>query len=420
MKLALHWQIAIALILAAIAGTLTSETSSFLGVSVIGTYEFLGTLFLNGLKMLVVPLIASAVITGMMEIGKSEGFARLGMKTLAYYTLSSLLAILTGLVLVNLIQPGIIDGAPAKDLIGLSASTDQTLAKVSDKGGSDIVEVFLRMVPPNIINAAAKGQMLGLITFSLLFGFFLSRQENSLGQTMKTFWQSLFEIMMKMTHFIMIFAPIGVFGLVAKTISLTGFSAIGPLVGFFFTVLGALLIHAFLTIPSAILLIGKMSPAKHFKSIASALLTAFSTASSAATLPRTIECITEKAGVSRKVTSFTIPLGATVNMDGTALYECVAAIFIAQCYGIDLTFGAQFLIVITALLTSIGVAGIPSASLVAIIVILGAVGLPLEGIGLILVVDRILDMCRTSVNVLSDSGAAILIAKSEGESPLQN
>jgi len=215
---------------------------------------------------------------------------------------------------------------------------------------------------------------------------------------------------------IMKFAPIGVFALVAKVVTISGFDAFKPLLTFFFTVLLALLFHIIIVMPLLLRFVGGVSPYRHFQAMAPALLTAFSTASSSATLPITMECVEDRAGVSNRVTSFVLPLGATVNMDGTALYECVAAIFIAQAYGLDLTVAQQITIVILALLTSIGVAGIPSASLVAIAIILAAIGLPLEGIGLVLAVDRVLDMCRTSVNIFSDSCGAVIIGKSEGES----
>ena len=380
-------------------------------------FEFVGTFFLNALKMLIVPLIVSSIISGMSQMGTEKGFARLGGKTLAYYASTSFIAILVGLVLVNITQPGIVDGQPAKEIIGLSDIPEKTMARVEGKSGSDIVAIFLRMVPTNIVGAAAQGQMLGLITFSLLFGFFMTRLPGTLKEPMILFWNGVNEVMMAMTNFIMKMAPIGVLGLVANTLGKTGFSAFGPLIVFFFTVLGALAVHMFLIMPVLLKFLGGVSPKAHFQGMASALLTAFSTSSSAATLPKTMDCLNNKAKVSNRVSSFTVPLGATVNMDGTALYECIAALFIAQAYGLDITIGVQFTVVLVALLTSIGVAGIPSASLVAIVLILNTIGLPIEGIGLILAVDRILDMCRTSVNVFSDSCGAVLIAKSEGENP---
>ena len=409
MRLALHWQILIAILLAALAGSLTGTDEALFGVSYYAGYQFLGTLFLNALKMLIVPLIFSAIIVGIGNIGNQQGFSRLGGKTLAYYLTTSLLAIITGLIFVNLIVPG------ADVQLGAAEIQASLADKVADRGADDIVAVFIRMVPPNIIQAAADGQMLGLIFFSLLFGYFINHIPADFSKTQQQFWNGVYHVMMKITDLIMKFAPIGVFGLVAAVVARTGVEQFTGVALFFITVLAALFVHMFVTMPVLLSVLGKVNPLLHFRAMAPALLTAFSTSSSSATLPITMECVEKNAGVSNKTSSFVLPLGATVNMDGTALYECVAAIFIAQAYGLELSFATQFLIVVTALLTSIGVAGIPSASLVAIGIILGAVGLPLEGIGLILVVDRILDMCRTSVNVFSDSCGAVIIGRSEGE-----
>ncbi len=415
LKLKLHWQIVIALILAVIAGTLTGVDAGVFGVSFYSIYEFFGTLFLNALKMLIVPLVVSSIISGMAGASQSDAFGRLGLKTLVYYITTSLLAIMVGLMLVNLYAPGIVDGQPAREVLGMSADTSDMLEKTEGKGAGDIIEVFLRMVPTNVVAAAANGQLLGLIFFSLLFGFFMTRIHDRYVETMQNFWQGIFEVMMRITDWVMKFAPIGVFALVAKVVASTGFDAFKPLAVFMLTVLSALAVHVFITLPLLLKFIARVNPLRHYRAMAPALLTAFSTSSSSATLPLTMECVEKNAGVSNRTTSFVLPLGATVNMDGTALYECVAAMFIAQAYGLELTFATQFTIVLIALLTSIGVAGIPAASLVAIVVILAAIGLPAEGIGLILAVDRILDMCRTSVNVFSDSCGAVLIARSENE-----
>ncbi len=413
-KIALHWQILIALLLAVFTGLIVDQTFSVLGLSFLSVLTFFGTLFLNALKMLIVPLVMASIISGMMTLS-GETLGRLGTKTVLYYATTSLVAILIGLFFVNLFQPGIVDGEPARHIIGLSAETDEVVSKVGGKGAADIAEVLLRMIPPNIVTAAANGQMLGLIFFSLIFGFFVSRLEGSPAQVHKDFWQGLLNIMMMMTDLVMRFAPIGVYALVTKVIMISGVEAFAPLALFFITVLLALAAHLFLFLPVVLRYIGRVSPGKHFKAMLPALLTAFSTSSSSATLPITMDCVENRAGVSNQVSGFTLPLGATINMDGTALYECVAAMFIAQAYGISLDISTQFTIVLVALLTSIGVAGIPSASLVAITIILAAIGLPLEAIGLILVVDRVLDMCRTSVNVFSDSCAAVTIARLEGE-----
>jgi proton glutamate symport protein len=318
-------------------------------------------------------------------------------------------------MLVNSVAPGIVDGEAARQVLALSAEGADVAARVEGRGMGDVAKIFLRMVPSNIVAAAADGQMLGLIFFGLLFGYFMTRIEGTPARILQDFWQGVFAVMMRITDWVMRFAPLGVFALVAKVVASTGFAAFMPLLSFFLTVLGALAFHFLVTLPLLLLLVGRVNPLRHYQAMAPALLTAFSTASSSATLPVTMDCVENRTGVSNRISSFVLPLGATVNMDGTALYECVAAMFIAQAYGVHLGFAAQFSVVLLALLTSIGVAGIPAASLVAISIILTAVGLPLEGIGLILAVDRVLDMCRTSVNVFSDSCGAVLIGRLEGE-----
>jgi Na+/H+-dicarboxylate symporter len=418
-RLKLHWQIVIALAFAVAAGLLLSDSATILGVSLVAVYDFIGTLFLNALKLLIVPLIVSSILTGIAGIGHTGDLGRLGAKTVVYYMSTSLLAILVGLTMVNAFTPGIIDQQPARDLIGLSADTAAVTEKVSGRGTGDLVQVFLSMIPPNIVAAAAEGQMLGLIFFSLLFGYFMTRIPSTLATVQHQFWQGVFEVMMRITDLVMRFAPIGVFALVAKVVASTGLDAFRPLAWFFFTVILALATHFFVLLPLLLRLVGRVNPWRYYQVMAPALLTAFSTSSSSATLPVTMECV-ENAGVSNRTASFVLPLGATINMDGTALYECVAAIFIAQAYGVELGFAQQFTIVLLALLTSIGVAGIPAASLVAIAIILGAIGLPIEAIGMILAVDRVLDMCRTGVNVFSDSCGALIIARLEGEKNILN
>jgi len=416
MAVKLHWQILVALGLAVIAGQLTGMDASLFGLRFYAIYTFLGTLFLNALKMLIVPLVLASIITGISGASDGGSMGRLGGKTLLYYLCTSLLAILVGLLFVNAISPGIVDGQPAGEIMALTDDVTDVAARIEGHGMGDVVDVFLRMVPTNIVNAAAEGRMLGLIFFGLLFGYFMTRIEGTLARTLKDFWQGIFAVMMKITEWVMLFAPVGVFALVAKVVASTGFAAFEPLLVFFLTVLGALAFHFLIVLPLLLKLVGGVSPLRHYQAMLPALLTAFSTSSSSATLPITLDCVEKRAGVSNRTTSFVLPLGATVNMDGTALYECVAAMFIAQAYGLELGFTEQFTIVLVALVTSIGVAGIPAASLVAITIILNAIGLPVEAVGLILAVDRILDMCRTSVNVFSDSCGAVLIGRLEGES----
>lgn len=414
-KLKLHSQITIALILAVLAGMLSGTDSTFMGVRFYAAYDFIGTLFLNALKMLIVPLVVSSIIVGISTAGANDDFGKMGLKTLLYYLTTTLFAVLVGLVFVNLISPGLINGMPARELFSMSANVSDVVATVQGRDAGDLISVFLRMVPSNVVAAAAEGQMLGLIFFSLLFGYFMSKIDNPYAATLHNFWTGVFQVMMKITDWVMRFAPLGVFGLVAKVVAATGYAAFIPLAWFFFCVLAGLATHLFIVLPLLLRLVGRVSPVRHMRAMAPALLTAFSTSSSAATLPVTMECVEKHAGVSNRTSSFVLPLGATVNMDGTALYECVAAMFIAQAYGIELGYVQQFTIVLLALLTSIGVAAIPSASLVAIAIILAAVGLPMEAIGLILAVDRVLDMCRTAVNIYSDSCGAVIIARRIGE-----
>ena len=421
-KLELHWQILIAIILAAIVGGIifnayeaTGVEQTLFGVRYLAIFDYIGTIFLNALKMIIVPLIMSSIIVGVAGIGSGGNLGALGGKTLLFYATTTLAAILVGLVLINAVGPGYVDGEPAKDLLALDAPVEEVAAQVEGRGVSDVANVFLRMVPPNIVKAAVDGQMLGIIFFAILFGYFMTHLDNEYAEPMYKFWNAVFHVMMKMTEWIMKFAPIGVFGLVAAVIAETGYKAAGPLATFAVVVLLALAFHAFVTLPLLLRFVGGVKPYKAMKACAQPMLTAFSTASSSATLPVTIEAVEDNVGVSNKVSSFVLPLGATVNMNGTALYECAAAMFIAQAYGLELSFGVQFSIVVIALLTSIGVAGVPSASLVAIAIILGAIGLPIEAIGVLLVFDRILDMARTSINVWGDCSCATIVARLSGE-----
>jgi Na+/H+-dicarboxylate symporter len=368
--------------------------------------SWLGDVFIRALKMLIIPLVLSSLISGVSNLGGSDNLGRLGLKTLSYYILTSTFAIVTGLFFVNLLKPGVGADRSAEQLV-------EGLAKSSDTIGQTLINI----VPTNIFEALSNGNMLSIIFFSIIFGVFITKAPTKAKNIFTDFFNALFDIMMKITMWVIRFTPIGVFGIVAKVISdqddLVSLAARMGL--YMLTVLLALSVHAFITLPLLTRFIGKANPIKHFRAVSTPLLTAFSTSSSGATLPLTMTAVEQNDGVSNKITSFTLPLGATVNMDGTALYELVAAMFIAQAYGIDLTLGQQFIMVLTALLASIGAAAIPMAGMVMITVVLTVAGLPLEGIGLILAVDRILDMFRTSVNVWSDTCGAVIIAKSEGE-----
>lgn len=406
----MHWQILTALILAVAAGAASGPTGDWLVV-----FDFVGRLFLNALFMLIVPLVMSAIISGLAVMTDGQGLGRIGLRTLAYYTATGLLAILTGLLMVNVLKPGIVDGVPAGVRLGLTEDSTAVIEKLRGYDATDMFGILHQLFPPNLFAAVAEGQLLGLIAFSLLFGFFISRLPDDLAGSQRRFWRGVYEVMSQITRLVMRFAPVGVFALVAAVIARTGWDALRPLAVFFCAVLLGLLAHALITLPLVLRLVARVSPLRHFQAMNPALLTAFSTSSSAATLPVTLDCMERRAGVSKRVTGFVLPIGANVNTDGTALYECAAALFIAQAYGLELGLAGQFTVVLIALLTGFGMAGIPSASLVAIGVILSAIGLPLEGVGLILAVDRLLDMCRTTVNVLGDSCAAVVVGRLEGE-----
>lgn len=405
------WAVLFAIILGIIFGSITGEKAEVFGVTFYAIFDVIGTLFLNALMLVVIPLVSSSIITGVSKIGSEEGFKRLGLKMFSFYIGTSLVAILIGLIFVNLIGPGFLIQSNV-------ASQAQEILQIQShlqNGSSSIVNLLYSLVPSNIINAISSGNMLGVIFFSLIFGFCISKIESDSKTTLKNFFSGIFQVMIEFTHLIMKVMPYAVFCLVAKVFMTTGLDTLGSVATFFLTVVLGLATFMCIGLPLLLKLIAKVSPLRHFKAMMPALITAFSTSSSSATLPVTIDCVEKRAKVSNRICSLVIPLGTSVNMSGSALYECVAAMFVAQAYGIDLSITTQFLIVSMALITSIGVAGIPSASLVAVLVILKVIGLPAEGIGLFIAVDRLLDMCRTTVNVFSDSCCAVLVAKTEGE-----
>ena len=401
-SIALHYQILITLVAGGFFGFWFPSATQYT--------NWMGEMFLRALNMIIIPLILCSITSGVASIGSGGNLGRLGAKTFAYYIFSTLAAIITGFFFVTLLKPGV--GAE----LGFQAPVEN-LAVASESFGKTLINI----IPANIIEALARGQMLSIILFAILFGYFITRVDEKRQKTLNDVINSALEVVMKITLFIIKFTPIGIFSITAKVIAqqvVMGNNVtdvIGRLGLYSLAVLLALAVHAFITLPLSVKLIGRANPVKHFRNMATPLLTAFSTSSSNATLPLSMEAVEMKSGVSNKIASFTLPLGATINMNGTALYECVAVIFIAQAYGVDLTFGQQLIVVFTALLAAIGSAGIPMAGLVMMTVVLNAVGLPLEGIGLILAVDRILDMFRTAVNVYGDTCCAVIIAKSEGE-----
>jgi proton glutamate symport protein len=374
------------------------------GESILPVAEPMKDLFLRLLRMAILPLVITSITSAVIQVGSSKGLGRISLRTITYYISTSVLAILTGQILVNIFQPG--KGAN----IGLVEQPEGI--GVVDQG---LGELLMNIIPENPFEAMAKGDVLPVIFFSLLFGFFVTQlktdQRNLLGNVFK----AAFEAMMKLTSFVIWTAPIGVFGIIAGIVAKTGFDAFASLGKFFVVVLVGLAIHFFITLPLILKYLGKFNPVKHYRGMLSALMTAFSTCSTIVTLPLTMKAVTEVSGASKKAAGFVLPIGATINMDGTALYECVATIFIAQVYGFDLSLAQQGIIVITAVLASIGAASIPMSGLVMMSIILKAVGLPLEGVALILAVDRILDMFRTTVNVFSDSVGAVVISRLEGD-----
>ena len=439
----LHWQVLLGMAIGCFAGYLSGEVFPAEGerADFIG-YDLIGGLFMNALKMLIIPLVMSSIIFAMGSLGKRQGFAKMGWKTLLFYAFTSFFAIMAGLILVNLIRPGEGTGLNPEDFtrdVAVEGSAEaKSMAKLKAKtqGKDDLdstLNVFRELIPSNIVGAMANLKMLGVIFFSLLFGFFINRISDSRRHALLEVIGGFHDVIVEMTFFILKFLPIGVGCLIAKTSAQTFASGLvlerlSQLSMFALTVVLALGFHLFIVLPLMLIVIGKVSPAAHFRAVSQAMLTAFSTASSAATLPVTLQCLKEKAKVSERVGSFVLPVGATVNMDGTALYECVAVMFLAQLSGIEMSFMLQLNVVALALLTSIGVAGIPSASLVAIMIILNSVNanlpdgqmIPIEALAILMIFDRLLDMCRTSVNITGDTVGAVIIAKSEGEKIYQN
>ena len=404
--------------------------------------ELGGSLFKQALKLIVVPLVFCSVLLSVARLGTGTGIGRMGAKTMIYYALTSLAAIVTGLLLVNWIQPGKAAGAGV--FVGKDAAVavfadqaQQAQGKAAGRSLGSFLDVFKALIPENGFAALAdNGGLLGLIVLAIALGLALPRlQDRDAAGHVQGALQGLHDLTLVVVGWVLWVLPVGVGLLLAGTLSLQ-MARLGPsdgladllgaVVRFAAVVLGALSVHALVTVPLILLLVARVSPLRHFKAMMPALLTAFSTSSSNATLPVTIESVRSRAGVSERTAGFVLPLGATVNMDGTALFECVAALFVCQAFGIELPMAQQFMVVLVALLTSIGVAGVPSASIVAIVLILTTVekqlslsdGTLLAGLGLLLAIDRPLDMLRTVVNVLGDSAGAVVVARSEGERPL--
>ncbi len=371
-----------------------------------GLANGIAELFLALLQMVVIPLVVASLICGVTQMRDFSRLRRIGTRAGLWYITSSFLAILTGLLLVNLIRPG--------EAVELPLNIDD----VDLPEPSGIWDMLLSLIPPNVVEAAANFDLLPLIFFSLLFGIFTLLVADEHRQRIDGFFQAVFEVMLKMTLFVIALAPVGIAALIARLLATTGPDILWGVAGYALTVAAALAIHFAVVLPLALWLLTRRNPYLVMHAMAATLVTAFSTASSAGTLGVTLEQTEQRVGVDNRVGGFVLPLGATINMDGTALYECIAVLFIAQMYAaihpdFVLTFGTQLTIVVLALLVSIGAAGIPHAGLVMMVIIFEAVGLPLELIALLWAVDRPLDMARTMVNVWSDTVGTVIIAHHE-------
>ena len=399
------------LFLGFLAGLFINIGDSFLGINLYNILDLVGKIFLNSLKMIVVPLIMSSLIYNISSFSSADDLSNIGIKTIVFYLITSFSAVIIGITVVNFIEPGLINGSGAANIVGLSAN--HNISEIINSQDSYSLNSFLLSIfSGNMFYSIANGNMHLIIFFSVIFGLALRSSTSNSIDTIKNFWEGAYLVFLKIMSYILFFTPYGVFCLVAKaTINFSPDSYI-ILLSFFSTVIIGLMLHVFVFYP-LVLFIFKRNILDHFKGMSSALLMAFSSSSSLATIPVTTKCLISKLGYKEEHVNFIIPFGATINMDGTALFECVAVIFIAQLYGVDLSYIDQFLILSLALITSIGVAGIPSASFVAIIVILSSVGLPLEAVGIILGIDRVLDMLRTSVNVFGDSCCVSALSSKE-------
>jgi Na+/H+-dicarboxylate symporter len=423
-KLPLHTKIIIGLI----AGLLFGLASIFFKIPSFITIDYLkpvGVIFVNALKMIAVPLIIASLIVGVANLGDISKLSRMGGKTVALYLITTTIATTIGLFIVNIIQPGhVITPETREEILGIYspealATTGQ--AEIIKKQGP--LEPLVRIVPVNFFSATTdNSNMLQVVFFSLIFGIAILKVPKDKSKTVIAFFEGANEVILTIIHFIMALAPFGVFALIAALIvELAGdnpskaWEILSALLVYSFSVLIGLLIMILVIYPLIFKIFTKVKYKRFFKGIREAQLLAFSTSSSSATLPVTMECVEKNLRVSEQVTSFVLPLGATINMDGTSLYQSVAAVFIAQAMGLHLTLGNQIMIVITATLASIGSAGVPGAGMVMLVIVLEAIGIPAAGLALIIAPDRILDMCRTIVNITGDATVAMTIASTEGE-----
>ena len=364
-----------------------------------GVLDVVGTIFLNSLKLLVVPLVFVSLVCGCSELGDNTRMGAMAVKTLALYMLTTAIAISTALLVANLIQPG----------VGMNMAEQATF--VPNEAPS-LKEVFINIFPTNPIKAMAEGNMLQIIVFSILMGIAVSRSGEP-GRKVQQVFNDLNEVVMKMVVILMHIAPYGVFCMIAKLFAGLGYGAIADLIWYFFTVVLVLLLHGLGVYSLILWLLARLNPITFFTNIRPAMLFAFSTSSSSATLPVTLNVAEHRLGVDNSIASFTLPLGATINMDGTAIMQGVATVFIPQAFNVDIGLSGYLMVIATATLASIGTAGVPGVGLITLAMVLQQVGLPVEGIAIIIGVDRLLDMMRTDVNISGDSMVSLIIANSE-------
>lgn len=417
-NIAMHWKILIGMILGLLFGLLMKNLEQQ-GIVVDWIKPF-GTIFINLLKMIAVPLIVVSLIVGLADLKDISKLSKLGSRTVLLYLFSTVVAVSIGLVLANLIKPGkYINEESRLSLIeNFSADASQKIELAVKAKNSGPLQPLVDIVPENFFAAMSdNGSMLQVILFVILLGIGLILIDENKAKPVVDFFKGLNEVIMKIIDIIMLFSPYGVFALMTSLmVEIPDFSTLGALGIYGLTVLLGLFIMVFVFYSSLLMFYAKVNPVNFFKAVAPAQLLAFSTSSSAATLPVTMECVTEKVGVDEEVSSFVLPLGATVNMDGTSLYQAVAAIFIAQAMlPVPLDLQTQLMIVVTATLASIGSAAVPSAGMVMLVIVLGQAGIPEAGLALIFAIDRPLDMCRTVVNVTSDCTIATIVAKSVGK-----
>jgi Na+/H+-dicarboxylate symporter len=384
------------------SGGVSESASAILNAYLIdGLFDVVGQIFVASLKLLVVPLVLVSLICGSSALGDSARMGPIAGKTIGFYLFTTGLAVSVALIVATAIGPG----------QGLSLVTD---TEFTAKAAPALKDVIVNIFPTNPVKAMAEANMLQIIVFALLFGYAMSHAGEP-GQRLAGFFRDAEAVVMRMVAILMEFAPYGVFALLARLFSSMGLGAILDLAGYFFTLAGLLVFHGFVVYPTLLRLFGGVSPASLLQKMRPVWAFAFSTSSSGATIPVTLRTVEKRLGVQNSVAGFTVPLGATINMDGTAIMQGVATIFIAQVYGVDLSAGALFGVVLTAILASIGTAGVPGVGLITLALVLEQAGLPVEGIALIIGVDRLLDMLRTVINVTGDAVASVVVAKSEGQ-----